>query len=188
VAEHGIIPTGYERTLPPEAQLLVRARRRHLVTRARGRVLDLGGADAHHGLWRGATGDEAVVLDGPGRALPSGPFDTVVSVFQLAASRDLDLLLARIRDVLAEDGRLLFVEPARLVGVGGRVQRLAAPVLGAVTGWRADRDVPMALRAAGLSVTDLERHRVPTLQPWLRRLVEGSAHPALRPGAGRQDR
>jgi len=184
VPEIGIIPTGYERTLPPEAQLLTRARRRTLVGQAGGRVLDLGGADAHHGLWTGASADEAVVLDGVGSALPAGPFDTVVSVFQLAASPDLDALLARLHDLLADDGRLLFVEPGRLVRLGGRVQRLVAPALGTMTGWRADRDVPGALRAAGLSVTDLERHRVPTLQPWLRQVVEGAAHRALAPARG----
>jgi len=185
VPEPGIIPTGYERTLPPEAQLLVRARRRHLLRRARGRVLDLGGAEAHRGLWRGTAVDEVVVLDGAPRRLPAGPFDTVVSVFQLAASADLDALLARLHGLLADDGRLLFLEPGRRVGLGGRVQGLVAPALGAVTGWRPDQDVPMALRRAGLSVTDVERHRVPTLQPWLRHVVEGSAHRALAPGAGR---
>jgi len=185
--EPGIIPTGYERTLPPEAQLLVRARRRALVGRARGRVLDLGGADAHRAQW--GTGD-AVVLDGAGDprlADLDGPFDTVVSVFQLAAASDLAATLARIRVLLAEDGRLLFVEPGRLVRLGGRVQRLVAPPLGAVAGWRADRDIPGELRAAGLSVTDVERHRVPTLQPWLRQVVEGAAHHALAPGAGRAE-
>jgi SAM-dependent methyltransferase len=187
VREPGIIPTGYERTLPPEAQLITRARRRALVRRATGRVLDLGGADTHRALWATARVAPVEVLDGGGdprlaELVASGErFDTVVSVFQLAAAADLDPLLAAVRSVLSDDGALLFLEPTRVTGPTGRLQRLAAPAVAATTGWRTDHDVPMALRRAGLSVTDVERHRVPTLQPWLRQLVEGRAHRALLP-------
>jgi SAM-dependent methyltransferase len=188
--EIGIIPTGYERTLPPEAQLLVRARRRELLRRASGRVLDLGGSDSHRALWATSAARAVTVLDGPadprlGELVAGGErVDTVVSVFQLASSPDLGQVLAQVREVLADDGRLLFLEPGRLVGFAGRLQRAIGPPLGSLTGWRPDRDVPMALRRAGLSVTDLERHRVPTLQPWLRQVVEGVAHRALEPGGG----
>lgn len=189
IADIGIIPTGYERTLPPEAQLVVRARRRALARRGRGRVLDLGGADAHRSLWSTVPAVESVtVLDGAtdpqlsGLATGAERYDTIVSVFQLAAASELATTLRRLRAVLADDGELHFLEPARLVGVGGRVQRLIAPPLGLMTGWRADRDVPMALRDAQLSVTDVQRHRVPTVQWWLRQVIEGRAHHALPPG------
>lgn len=179
IAQTGIIPTGYERTLPPEAQLLVRARRRALTRRARGAVLDLGGADVHRSLWDGAPEvGEATVLDGAddpelARLASDGArFDTIVSVFQLASSADLDATLRAVRTVLGEDGRLLFVEPGAQVGLSGRV----------MTGWRADRDVPMALRLAQLSVTDIERLRVPTLQVWIRQVLDGVAHHAMAPG------
>ena len=190
MADIGIIPTGYERTLPPELQLLVRARRRAVARRATGRVLDLGGADSHAALWDDRGGvDDAVVLDGigdvrlPALARSGERFDTVLSVFQLASADDLPAALRRIASVLADDGRLRFLEPGRLVGVGGRLQSLVAPPVGLLTGWRVDRDIPQALRDAGLSVTDIERHRVPTLQWWLRLLNEGSAHHALAPSA-----
>lgn len=191
IPDSGIIPTGYERTLPPEAQLLVRARRRALTRTAAGRVLDLGGADTHRSLWTDAPGiDEVTVLDGVADprldrlAADSERFDTVISVFQLASAPQLDRTLRAVRAVLADDGRLLFVEPAAQVGFAGRLQRLVATPLGGVTGWRPDRDLPMELRAAELSVIDILRHRVPTLQPWLRQVLEGVAHHRLAPGGG----
>lgn len=169
----------------------MRARRRALTGTARGRLLDLGGADTHHTLWDGVRDvTDAVVLDGVSdprldrMAADGKRFDTVISVFQLASSPDLAATLAAVRTVLAEDGRLLFVEPGAQVGLPGRVQRLVAPPLGGVTGWRADRDLPLELRAAGLSVIGIHRRRVPTLQLWLRQLLDGVAHHALAPGAG----
>ena len=181
-----ILPTGYERTLPPEVQLLVRARRRALVAGAAGQVLDLGGADAHQGLWTTVPAvTDSTVLDGAddvrlhALARDGVAFDTVFSVFQLASASDLDATLRRIASVLTEDGCILFIEPGRLTGTAGRLQRLVAPPVGLATGWRVDRDIPMSMRTAGLSVTDLERHRIPTIQWWVRVITEGRAHHAL---------
>lgn len=169
----------------------MRARRRALVPQGRGRLLDLGGADMHRSLWgRAADVSDATVLDGAADrrlhdlARAGERFDTVVSVFQLAASTDLATTLDSVREVLSDGGRLLFLEPGAQVGLPGRVQRLVAPPLGGLTGWRADRDIPAELRTAGLSVTDIRRHRVPTLQLWLRQVLEGVAHRALAPGGG----
>lgn len=152
-------------------------------------MLDLGGADAHRTLWASVPSlDSVTVLDGVadtrlGDLAAAGErFDTVVSVFQLAGSPHLDVTLGHVRSLLAEAGHVLFLEPARLVGVAGRVQRAVGPPIGALTGWRPDRDVPMALRDSGLSVTSIRRHRVPTLQWWLRQVVEGRAHHRLEPG------
>lgn len=165
----------------------MRARRRALAGTARGRVLDLGGADSHRHLWDGAGVSEATVLDGAGdadlsRLVAGGErFDTVVSVFQLASSPDLAATLGVVRALLADDGRLLFVEPGP---PASPVRRLIAPPVGGVIEAHPDRDVPMELRAAKLSVIQIQRHRIPTLRPWLRQVVEGVAHHALVPGAG----
>lgn len=165
---------------------MVRARRRVLAGRASGRVLDLGGAETHHTMWTAVPAvAAATVLHGPADprlaslARDEARFDTILSVFQLAAAPDLGATARRLRSMLAADGRLLFLEPGRLTGLPGRVQRLLAPPVGLLTGWRVDRNIPMTLREAGLSVTDLDRHRIPTIQWWLRALVEGSAHRAL---------
>lgn len=170
-------------------QIAVRNHRRRLLDRARGRVLDLGGAASHRALWdaRAADHDDVLVLDGGADpqllrlARDGARFDTVVSVFQFAAAPDLAATIARVQQVLDAEGRILFLEPGRRTGLAGRSQRLLAPFLAVSTGWHVDRDVPMALRHAGLSVTDLERHRTGTTQWWLRFLVVGAAHHALPP-------
>ena len=181
-----MIPTGYERTLPPGVQLTVRARRRAMARRARGVVLDLGGADAHASLWPSvAAVTEVVPVDGPverrlaALAGEGRRFDTIFSVFRLAAAGDLPRTLALVKDLLADEGMVLFLEPGRRTGVSGRAQRWVAPSVAVTTGWWVDRDIPVELRRAGLSVIDIERHRTGTLQWWLRSLVEGTAHHAL---------
>lgn len=180
-------------------QIAVRNHRRRLFDRACGRVLDLGGAATHGALWDARVGDrrvgqevdrDVVVLDGGADprllhlARDGARFDTVVSVFQFAAAPDLAAAIARVGQVLEPAGRILFLEPGRLAGLAGRSQRLLAPFIAVTTGWHVDRDVPMALRQVGLSVTDLERHRTGTTQWWLRFLVVGTAHHALAPRRG----
>lgn len=186
ITDRHLIPTGYERALPPGVQLIVRNRRRGLAAQGTGRVLDLGGAESHASLWdhNAAVGDVVSVAGSADPALATlcrsqQRFDTVFSVFQLVAAPDLAATLARIHRLLSDDGRVLFIEPGRLSGAVGRAQRLVAPAVSLATGWHVDRDVPMSLRRAGLSVTDLERHRTGTTQWWLRSVIEGTAHHAL---------
>lgn len=183
IAEIPLVPTGYERTLPPGVQATVRVRRRQLARQASGRVLDLGGAASHRSLWPGAS--DVTVLEGVGDPrLPAliadgDAFDTVLSVFQLAAAPDLPVFLRDLASLLRDGGQLRFLEPARRSGWAGRTQRLLAPAVSATAGWHVDRDVPMALRDAGFAVIRLDRHRSPTTQWWVRSLVEGSARRAL---------
>ena len=182
-----LVPTGYERRLSPSVQLTVRSRRRALAGRARGRVLDLGGAGSHVPLWS-SLGVEDVCVLGPSldRELDDlvgtgDCFDTVLSVFRLVAVADLDRTVAQLKTLLADDGRLLFLEPRGGGPAAGTARALRPGFPGAVVGYPG-RDVPSTLRRAGLSVTDLERHRIPTLPWWRRHLVEGAAHHALAPG------
>lgn len=171
--------------LPPGVQLTVKTRRRALARHAEGRVLDLGGAEGHRSLWDRPGVDATVLAGGADAGLREleergEVFDTVLSVFQLVAVPDLTGSLARLGRLLDPDGALYFLEPARLRGrITGRAQRFVAPVILTSTGWHLERDIPHALRSAGLSVTDLERHRSGTVQWWLRSLVEGRAHHAL---------
>lgn len=179
-----LIPTGYERTLPPAVQVTVRARRRAMRSRATGRVLDLGGSDSHRSLWHPEHATVLAGADDPALeslARSGARYDTVFSVFQLASATDLGDVLNQILRLLTDDGSLLFLEPGRRTGVSGRAQSLVAPAVGMLAGWRVDRDIPVELRDAGLSVVDLDRPRLPTAQWWLRTAVEGRAHLARRP-------
>lgn len=170
--------------LPPGVQLTVRSRRRLLAQRAHGRVLDLGGAESHSSLWNRPAITEVASLDGPDSvdldSLVAGGerFDTIFSVFFLVGIADFPRRLADVRQLLTDDGRLLFLEPGS-TGALRRTRRLAAPSVKMATGWNIDRDVVPALRTGGLSVIDLERHRSMTVQWWLRTLVEGAAHRSL---------
>ncbi|WP_436794744.1 hypothetical protein [Actinospongicola halichondriae] len=147
-----------------------------------GRILDLGGAEAHRSLWSNA---DATILDGVADPTllslvdRSERFDVIVSVMQLATVADLAGTISRLSRLLGPDGQLHFLEPGRLTGVTGRAQRLAAPMVTISTGFRLDRDIPHQLRTNGLSVTSLQRHRNGTTQWWHRLLVEGTAHRAL---------
>lgn len=165
-------------------QLTVRAQRRILANQATGRVLDLGGAASHQSLWNRVPAVTAVeTLDDQNHALlrlaQSGArFDTVFSVFAFTTTPALRNLLHHVAKVLAPDGHVLFLEPARLTGTVGTAQRLVARPVRSTTGLRVDRDIPAELRACDLSVISLDRHRTPTMQWWLRSLVQGVAHHA----------
>lgn len=104
--------------------------------------------------------------------IPAGAtFDHVVSTAWLASVEDVDAEVARLVTHLEPDGWLHVLEPTLGVGATARAQRLAATVGARRTGWWVDRDVPAAIRRAGLVITDLERFSMPVpspvLQPWV---------------------
>lgn len=171
--------------LPPGVQLTVRARRRVLTHRGRGRVLDLGGADSHRSLWDRPGISHVELVEGRvERRLAelvdaAARFDTVLSVFRLITTIDLDAALQQVGRLLDDDGIVLFLEPGARPGSARRTRRALSPGVTMATGWRVDRDIPAALRRAKLSITEIERHRPNTMHWWLRTLVEGSAHHAL---------
>jgi SAM-dependent methyltransferase len=205
-------PTGYERRLPPGALLTLRDRRRRLLAGVAGRVLDLGGCEAHIPLLAAGDATSIVVLttpeeggargrrraeDAPGAVevrdvtledlVAAGEhFDTVVSVLQLARQDDLDGALRAVRRLLTASGVLLFLEPTVERGFTGRVQHALGPATRLASGRRPDRDITGCARAAGLLVSDCERLTMPTLWPF-RAFAAGIArHPLTdHSGAGR---
>lgn len=119
----------------------------------------------------------AVVLDartGPPDGA-DGPPGHVVSIGWLALQDDLDAACARLRELVGPAGWLHVLEPTSGVGFTARAQRAAATVASRRTGWRVDRDVPGAIRRAGLVLTDLERFSMPVPSPVLRPWIQGRA-------------
>jgi hypothetical protein len=102
----------------------------------------------------------------------------VLSVAALVAVADLPAALRGAAAVLDPAGRLLFVEPVARPGWPGVVASSAGAALPAVRGQHLGRDLLVALRSAGLPVTDLERFTMPTPIWPLRSFVDGCARPA----------
>jgi hypothetical protein len=118
--------------------------------------------------------DGVLVLAGPPAVRPADAPDQVahlVTIGWLAAAPDLDRAVGEVLERLAPDGWLHVVEPTSGRPVLARSQRLTSPVAQRRTGWHLGRDIPGALRAAGLAVTDVERFDMPVsntlLQPWV---------------------
>lgn len=156
--------------LAPRARTVVHEHRRRLLGDCTGRVLDLSGDPEHRSLY---PADAEVVTRAP--ADGAGSFDHVVSVFHLCAVDDLDAEVGRILDLLAPDGSLVFLEPVVDPGWVGRGQRLVAPLVDRMAGWRPDRDVVAAVRDARLVMTTLTRTALPRHLWPLTDLVEGRA-------------
>lgn len=148
-------------------------------------------ADAAAGLAAGATGDILQLgldvalpyspsvrvverLDGQGLCSGEPRFDAIVSVAEVWRPEwtrdDLSHLAAQLRP----GGRLLFAEPVSVVGPSGRVQRVLDPVLRRRHGLGFVRDVPAALRDAGL-VTVAVRRMTPDRWGRVRTLAVGAA-------------
>ncbi len=176
-------PSGLLRALPPVARAVLREQRRRLLSRATGRVLDLGGGD-DQSLLGGA--DEIVLApsacahaaaSGEARSGDDdvGSFDAVVSVLHLATVADLPAELSAVCRLLGPDGRLLFLEPVRQPGFGGRLRSAASPFVRLASGWRVDRDLPLAIRSNHLTIVDIERITMPPIVWPVRAFVLGAA-------------
>jgi hypothetical protein len=160
-------------------------RRVELVPR-RGEVLELGpsareregGPSAGDG--RGSPpASIALVLDaahGGGEGAWTGlRFDTVICAGALSTVPDLPLAVRGLRRRLADDGVLFVIEPVGGPGWGDVLVATALSGARAVRGQHLDRDIPAALRAGGLAITDLERFTMPTRIWSLRRFVAARA-------------
>ena len=93
---------------------------------------------------------------------------------------DLDRALADLRDALTPDGRLLFLEHVKASGFRGRAQHVADPLWTRLAGGcHLDRDLDVALRAAGLASGDKEvfdfPHGGPSTLGLVHDVVAGSA-------------
>jgi SAM-dependent methyltransferase len=150
-------------------------RRRRLLAGATGAVLDVGGY-AFNGPDYPPGVEVHDVLPSEVSGLPDESFDTVVCTFVLCSVDDPRALLASIGDVLASDGRLLFLEHVRGGGLRGLAQRAAAPAWTRVfDGCHPDRDTVGAVRTAGFLITDLDRFPMRFAAPMIVPAVAGAA-------------
>jgi ubiquinone/menaquinone biosynthesis C-methylase UbiE len=146
-------------------RLGMKAHRRDLLARARGRVLEIGaGTGLNLGLYPASIDElvlaepdagmaaridtaaapvKASVVAAPAEELPfeDASFDTVVSTLVLCTVEDPERSLAEIRRVLKPDGRLLFAEHVRASSprLARWQDRLAGPWAVWASGCRCDR-------------------------------------------------
>ena len=113
----------------------LRGRVAQLRSQAKGRVLHIGTDDTDAAL--GGAG-------GTNETDSAAQYDTICSVGALAMSQSLPRLAVQLHDRLAEDGRLLFLEPEAS---------------------EANPDITMTLWNSGFSVLRVERFSVPGTAP-----------------------
>lgn len=187
----------YDRMLAGTEDAGLRERRRALLSRARGRVLEIGAGTGlnveHYGpevdlvltepeapmaerlRARAARGE---VVEAPADRLPfgDGSFDTVVSTLVLCTVPDQEAALAEVRRVLKPDGQLLFLEHVRSddAGVAKWQDRLLPLWRFCGHGCHPNRDTAAALERAGFAL-DMETWRMPKAPPIVRPVIEGVA-------------
>ncbi|MDQ3575184.1 MAG: methyltransferase domain-containing protein [Actinomycetota bacterium] len=138
-------------------------RRGGLLPPEQGRVLSVG-----------AGRDVASALE----HVPEGSLDAVVTTFALCRVDDLDAALALVLRAMTPAGVLLFTEHTGATGWRRRLQQAATPLWQRLApGCHLDRDVPAAIRAAGLTITDIHRFPLPWARPLLVKGVHGAARP-----------
>lgn len=186
--------------LPPLARKELRRRRRSLISRSSGHVLDLGGVDVDLRPYARRDDIVSVTVVSPMRserirllrqakevgvdlhlalAVPAGGrFDAIVSVARLVTAAQPDLLARRLLALAGRDGRLMAVEPAAAVGLARRVQRAGAPLSRGVLGVDVALDVPDLLRRNGWFLSDLHRSTVALTAAPLRTVVDLTARRA----------
>mgnify|MGYP006275047681 CR=1 FL=1 len=186
--------------LPPLARKELRRRRRALIARSTGHILDLGGVDVDLRPYSRRDDVVSVTVVSPLRserirllrqarevgvdlhlalAVPAGGrYDAVVSVARLVTAVQPDLLARRLLALVGGDGRLMALEPAAAVGLARRVQRVGAPLSKGVLGVDVALDVPDLLRRNGWFLSDTHRDTVSLTAAPLRTVVDITARRA----------
>ncbi|WP_375245587.1 class I SAM-dependent methyltransferase, partial [Qipengyuania pacifica] len=103
---------------------------------------------------------------------PDGSFDTVVCTYTLCSVDDPTSVLSELRRILAQNGRLLFLEHGRAPdAVVARWQERIEPVWKPLAGGcHLTRPIGSALRAAGFAVEPLGQaylNKAPKVMGWM---------------------
>jgi ubiquinone/menaquinone biosynthesis C-methylase UbiE len=194
---------GYDRFSKVAEDAGLREKRRALLTRARGRTLEIGaGTGVNLELYPdsvtelvltepdghmrqqlekklAAVGRRAEVVDAGGECLPfpDADIDTVVATLVLCTIPDPQAVLGEIARVLKPEGRLLFLEHVRAEDPKtARLQdRFERPWGWFGRGCHPNRDTLATLEASALEVADVEHDRMPKAPPIVRPLIVGEA-------------
>jgi SAM-dependent methyltransferase len=189
----------------------LRAQREELLSRARGRTVEIGGGTGlnlpHYPDDRDelvlAEPDGAVrvrlekrlsrscrqarVVDAPAERLPfaDGSVDTVVSTFVLCTVDAPDLALREIARVLRPDGQLLFIEHVRSESptLVHWQDRLAGPWRHFAAGCRCNRATAELIVTCGLELERVSGASWHAMPPIVRPLIAGRACPATAGGS-----
>lgn len=179
------------------------ARRRNLLSRARGRTVELGsGTGLNLGYYPdgldeliltepeaamrtrlarrlGRSRHPARVLDASAEKLPfaDGTVDTVVSTLVLCTVDDPDPVLREIERVLRPRGQLLFLEHVRSESprLSAWQDRLAEPWRRFAEGCHCNRATLELIRASGLELEDVQEMPWRAMPPIVRPLITGVA-------------
>jgi SAM-dependent methyltransferase len=204
MADHRVLAAMYDRMTASAERAGLADRRRHLLARARGDVLEIGGgtgANLQHYpragigrvvvvepdgamrrrlLTRVATAAVTVEVHETGienAAFADGSFDTVVSTLVLCTVPDPHAALRRVGSLLRPGGSLLFLEHVAGTGLRLRLQRLVSPLWQRmVGGCHPDRDLVSAIRSAGFTIAECDRFDLPKVSRLVRPAVQGVAY------------
>jgi ubiquinone/menaquinone biosynthesis C-methylase UbiE len=178
-------------------------KRREVLSRARGRTLEIGAGTGinleHYGpevtelvlsepdphmmrqLERKVAGSErpVEVVKAPAEELPfeDASFDTVTLVYVLCTVPDPEGGLAEIARVLKPGGRLLFIEHVRAPdeGLARWQDRLHGPWRVFANGCHCNRDTLATIEASSLQPEEVGRGEIPKVPPLVRPMVAGAA-------------
>jgi SAM-dependent methyltransferase len=175
----------YDLALAPVEALGLSAERERVITRATGRVLEVGAGTGlnlmhysrsrvsevvlcepddvmRHRLARRAAHadvDVALIASGvPGLPFAPASFDTIVCVLVLCTVAEPHAALTELRGLVKPDGQLLFLEHVLARTAMGAVQRRLAPSWAKVAcGCRLDRDTIGTMQETRWVIADCER-------------------------------
>jgi ubiquinone/menaquinone biosynthesis C-methylase UbiE len=195
--------TVYDRGLKATEDAGLREARREVLSRARGRTIDLGaGTGVNIDLFPTEVGELALaepdghmlaklrpklvsstrgaeVVQAPAESLPfeDDSFDTAVFTLVLCTVPDPPAALAEAARVLRPGGSLLFLEHVRAEdpSLARWQDRLEKPWRFLADGCHCNRDTLAAIKAAPFSIETVERGCLPRAAPIVRPLVAGSA-------------
>jgi SAM-dependent methyltransferase len=183
----------------------LRARRRTLLVRARGRILEIGAGTGvnvepypdsvtelvltepdsrmRHQLEKKlpGVGRSAEVIEAGAEHLPfpDASFDTAVATLVFCTIPEPARALAEIARILKPDGRLLFLEHVRATDsrVARWQDRLEGPWGAFGRGCHPNRDTLATMETSALEVVDVDRERMPKAPTIVRPMIIGEARP-----------